>query len=288
MNKEELFLNIIKKNLKNPNYLGDDCAYLKDLGLVITQDTLVQNVHFSLSYMTHFEIGKKAVIVNISDILAMGAKPLYITVSISGNLDEEKIDELYKGINEECEKYNVTVIGGDLTKARDLTISICAIGSSQNLNVSSRKNAKENYIVGVVGEFGSSEYYLLTKNNDFKLAHTAPALYPKISSQIAKNTKHHYAMMDSSDGLMACLFEFMKQSNVGFQIEYNKIPHRINNKDLVLYGGEDFCLVCCLHQEDFKKIKGITKIGHVIKDKKILIDNIDYTNKEYKGYTHFE
>ena len=81
MNKEEKFLNIIKSTLKDATFIGDDCAYIEEFNLTISQDTLIEDVHFSLEYMTPYEIGQKALLVNISDKVM--AADLY-TASPSG------------------------------------------------------------------------------------------------------------------------------------------------------------------------------------------------------------
>ena len=78
--KEFLFLNKIVTTLSNPQYLGDDCAYLEELGIVVTQDTLVEDVHFSREYTNAYKLGYKSVIVNLSDIYASGATPKYISI----------------------------------------------------------------------------------------------------------------------------------------------------------------------------------------------------------------
>lgn len=80
--KEKELINIIKSTL-NSSFIGDDCAYLKDLGIVITQDSLVEDIHFKTDYTTPFKLGWKAAAVNISDICASGAEPKYLTIALS-------------------------------------------------------------------------------------------------------------------------------------------------------------------------------------------------------------
>ena len=79
--KEKDFINTIKTVL-NSKYIGDDCAYLEDLGIVVTQDSLVEDVHFKRCYITPYQLGWKSAMVNISDICASVAKPVYLTVSL--------------------------------------------------------------------------------------------------------------------------------------------------------------------------------------------------------------
>lgn len=83
----------------NSEYIGDDCAYLKDLGIVVTQDSLVENVHFCMDFITPFQLGYKSVMVNISDVAASGAEPKYLTVSLSlpADIDSDFVREFYLG-----------------------------------------------------------------------------------------------------------------------------------------------------------------------------------------------
>jgi len=285
VNKEKLFLKIISETLSNSSFLGDDCAYLKDYNLCISQDTLFENVHFKMSTITPKQLGKKAVLVNISDILASGAKPKYITVSLCGNLSENFVKEFYEGVNEVSNDFSVTVIGGDICAGEKIVISICALGDTKNRNISSRKNAKNGYVVAVCGEFGSSaKGFEMLENGEFEAkyikAHIEPKLYPEISNTIAKTAVKPYAMMDSSDGLYDALSQMGNLSGVRINIEYDKIPKSTEEENLVLFGGEDYSLVTMLDKEDFEKIRGLVQIGTVsagggvwVDGKEIIDDN---------------
>ena len=87
--KEQDFLEIIKNETKS-NYIGDDCAHIEELGIVITQDNFVEDVHFKTDWATPYQIGYKATVVNISDVLASGATPVFLTVGLSlpRNIDD--------------------------------------------------------------------------------------------------------------------------------------------------------------------------------------------------------
>ena len=89
-------INIIKSKSES-EYIGDDCAYLKELGIVISQDNLVEDVHFKREWYTPRELGYKCAAVNISDILASGAKPAYLTVALSlpNNISNSFIEDFY-------------------------------------------------------------------------------------------------------------------------------------------------------------------------------------------------
>lgn len=289
MTKEFDFLKIIENITKSP-YLGDDCAYLSDFNLAISSDSLIEDVHFSREYMTPYEIGKKALLVNVSDILASGAKVKYALVNLSGKLDSDFIREFYRGLNEIAQLFDLTIIGGDLTSGEKISIAITVLGDTKERLISKRNNAKEGYIVATIGEFGSSAQGLEDlknglNNSYFAQYHKAPKLYPDISNAISKNAKNPYAMMDSSDGLIDCLYQISKKSNVRIDVEYDLIPKKVSNKDYVLFGGEDYALVVCLSENDFKKIPELIKIGTVKKGFGVYIDNLE---SQYKGFGHFE
>lgn len=290
MNKEFEFLKIINSKLSDSSYLGDDCAYLDEYKLAISQDSLIEDVHFSLDFMTPYEIARKALLVNISDILASGAVAEYVLISLGGKLNNDFIEKFYKGINDVSNKYSIKIIGGDLVKSDKIVITITIIGNYKNAKPSSRKNAKAGYVIAAAGEFGSSAKGLADlkkglKDNYFIDYHKYPPLYPEISRQIAENAKYPYAMMDSSDGLIDCIYQICDKSNVGANIDYDKIPKKTDNEELVLYGGEDYALVAALSEEDFKNIKGLTKIGTITKEKHIFLNG---KKVQYGGFKHFE
>ena len=106
MNELDL-LKLIKNNFANNSYIGDDTAYLEELGIVVTTDTLIEDVHFRLKTTTPFDLGFKSMGVNLSDIASDGAIPAYAFVSLSlpDYCDEKFVEEFYKGINEIALKY---------------------------------------------------------------------------------------------------------------------------------------------------------------------------------------
>ena len=165
--KELDFLEIINKTLDETTFLGDDCAYLSDLDIFVTQDTLVENVHFSMYTTNAYKLGRKAVSVNLSDLAAALAEPKYITVSVSmPKLTKHSfVEDLYKGINDVCNEYNVKVIGGDITGSEKIVISITAIGKKVSKYLSSRSNAKKDDYIVVTGNLGASSVGLYALSN---------------------------------------------------------------------------------------------------------------------------
>lgn len=293
MNKEDTFLKIINETVKDNSYLGDDCAYIKNLNLLISQDTLYEDIHFSFSYFTPYTLGKKAVLVNISDIFAGGGIPLYITISLSGDLDEGFIKEFYEGVNEIIEKYNIKLIGGDLTGGNKTVISISIIGYTKN--PSGRKNAQFGYNLYLAGFHGSSAMGLKLLqegcrdyDNELIKAHIEPVLYPEISNAVMNNAKDKYAMTDTSDGLFNALDKIRAESKTGFDIQYDKILKQVDDKNLVLFGGEDYGLLIALSSDDSQILDkfNIPKIGTVTNTNKIIIDGKEII--EDKSFNHFK
>ncbi len=296
--KEKEFIQIIKSTL-NSEYIGDDCAYLKDLGIVITQDSLVEDVHFKMEYITPFQLGYKSVMVNISDICASGAEPKYLTISLSlpKHIDKNFVKEFYQGAQEACD--DVKIVGGDLTGSDKIFISVTAIGSTKGRKISSRSNAKEGYKVIVSGEHGNSAKGLqlllnipsplrgegLGEGEKFLHAHLMPVAQREFSRQIAQTMDYDYAMMDTSDGLADALMQIAKASGVTISIDTSKIPHDpAVDMETVLYGGEDYGLVAVVPDSGNFTCIGTVKNGRA----GIELDGIFYSDIDEKLYNHFE
>lgn len=257
--KELDFINIIKQQTSS-EFLGDDCAFLEKFGAVITQDNFVEDIHFKREWATPYQIGYKACAVNISDILASGGKPEYVTVGVSipDDIDESFIKELYRGI--QAGSYGAMVAGGDITGGDKIFISITAIGSTKNRRISSRANAKEGYAVITRGKYGLSSKGLeelingKTDSENIKV-HLEPKLSLDFSEQISTKIKSDYAMMDTSDGLADAMFKIAEASNC--TIEADSIDG--------MFGAEDYNLVAVVPKEFLKEIQDYYVIGEVKK-----------------------
>jgi thiamine-monophosphate kinase len=269
--REKELINVIK-NIAGSEYIGDDCAYLKDLGIVVTQDSLVEGVHFSLEYTTPKQLGYKSAMVNLSDVYASGSEPKYMTVSLSlpQDKDEKFVEEFYKGIKSACG--DVKVVGGDITGADRVFVSICVIGKTNGRNIASRSNAREGYKIVVSGLHGSSAagLSLLKKGNyessEFVKVHLEPEIQGEFALKVSGTVKEPYGMMDTSDGVMDALSTIANESKVQLEVDFDKIPHdknieRFENwQEMVLFGGEDYGIVAVVPEE--YKVGG-TKIGRV-------------------------
>lgn len=281
--KEQDFIAIIKQETKS-SYLGDDCAYLKELGIVVTQDNFVEDVHFKTKWSTAYQIGYKAAVVNISDILASGAKPEYLTIGLSIPLKEDCfIKELYRGIL--AGSYGAKIIGGDITGGDKIVISITAIGKTNGRKISSRSNAKVGYVIITNGNFGQSSIGLQELQNGLKetksiKAHLEPNLNEEFSISIATQIKTDYAMMDASDGLADALFQIAKASNVKISADYIE----------GMFCAEDYNLVAAVPEDFLTNLVDYKIIGKVeeFDGSYLQIDDKRFLNYDELGiYDHF-
>ncbi len=316
--KELNFLKIIAEQLKDNTFLGDDCAYLKELGIFVTHDTLVENVHFSMDTTTPYLLGRKLISVNLSDLASALATPKYVTVSMSlpTEVDEEFVLELYKGINEVCSENKVCVIGGDITSSEKIVLSVCAIGKKTSKFITSRSFAnKGDYIVST-GKYGSSSCGLyalmnfLYADDELIQAHLNPVAKVKKAKKLAKVIKSNIAGIDTSDGLIDALYKLSQASARSIQLNFDEVNVsnkvlgfcKINNldyKEFVLWGGEDFELIFTVPEEiynllDKSDFKLIGKVLNKSKNPVVYIKSKDFNKKitkdifEKKSYNHFK
>lgn len=310
-------ITIIKNSLDDASFIGDDCAFLEDFDLYFTQDTLVEDVHFSLYTTTPYLLGRKSVSVNLSDLASAFAVPKYISVSISlpKTVKDIFVSELYRGINDVCREFGVKVIGGDITGSDKVMISISAIGKRTSLFNVSRKYAKKDDVIVVTGEFGSSGAALnafcdfLVCDDELKQKHLNPTPRIKEGLKLAALSSCNLAATDCSDGLISALYNIAVSSKRSIKIDINKVPvnpkmieyckvNGLDYKQFVKWGGEDYELLICMPEALYNELnpEEFIKIGHVLnKDNTpvIMIKDGEKTETltkktfEEKSFNHF-
>ncbi|KAF2518356.1 thiamine-phosphate kinase [Flavobacterium salilacus subsp. salilacus] len=284
--------------------IGDDAAVLdfKDKRTVVSTDMLVEGVHFDLAYMPLKHLGYKAVVVNLSDICAMNAKPTQITVSIavSNRFPLEALEELYSGIRHAAKVYEVDIVGGDTTSSqKGMIISITAIGEAEEDDITYRVGAGSTDLLVVSGDVGAAymglqvlerekEVFKVNPNNQPDLDAYTYLIERQLKPEARKDVKELLkaleiqptAMIDISDGLSSEILHLCKHSNVGCNLYEDKIPvdpqlinvceeFNIDITTVALNGGEDYELLFTIKMEDFEKIKAnpnFTIIGHMTQE----------------------
>jgi thiamine-monophosphate kinase len=258
--------------------VGDDGAILDtDPGksLVVTTDVLVDGVHFSDRTTTAFDVGWRATAANLSDLAAMGATPLGITVGLAvpGDRQVSWVEKLYQGMAACLSVYSTPIVGGDICRSTVTTIAITAMGEVNPQRAIRRSQARPGDMIVITGLHGLSRgglellldpslgSSLLPKEREKLIqAHQRPhprldvlPYLDKIPSEIA------IAGMDSSDGLADAIAQICRCSGVGAVIEreslqifsgLSKLTAKETAWEWLFYGGEDFELVLSL-PEDF-------------------------------------
>lgn len=297
----------VVKKIKNKNILvgpGDDCAVIKmgDKKLLLTVDALVENDHFNLKWSTPKQIGKKAIEVNVSDITSMGGSPKYALISLVLKKDTqvEFVDKLYDGIYETAKKYDIQVIGGNMTHGNQIVVDVSMIGEAGN-KILTRDAAQPGDFILVSGDLGASTAGLRLFQNNVKghawvkQKHLEPEAKP---NKVLKFSKYINAMLDISDGLASEINHICKQSKTGAIIFKDNIPIRDETSraaevlgndalDYALFGGEDFELVFTVPEKYLYKVSGFL-VGEITKEKGVYIYSKGKQKKlSRKGFDHF-
>jgi thiamine-monophosphate kinase len=292
--------------LKNPSSkmgVGDDAALIDhgDYLSVVSTDLLIEGIHFDLMYTPLKHLGYKSVVVNLSDIYAMNAKPTQITLSIglSNRFSVEALDEFYEGVYRACEVYGVDLVGGDTSSSnKGFIISITAIGQVKKDKYVTRGGAKPGDVICVTGELGGAfvglqlmerekQIFLSQNNPDFKVDFenqkyvVGKQLLPEARKDIIEFFEQSNllptAMMDISDGLASELFHIAQKSGVGAFIEEEEVPIHMETQQMAikfnmdpisaaLSGGEDYELLFTLRPDDIEKVRfqgDISIIGEI-------------------------
>lgn len=284
--------------------IGDDAAILDFVGkkTVVSTDLLIEGVHFDLAYMPLKHLGYKAVVVNISDICAMNAKPTQITVSVavSNRFPLEALEELFEGITLAANHYKVDVIGGDTTSSqKGLIISITAIGEAEENELTYRDGAQSTDLLVVTGDLGAAymglqvlerekQVYLVNPNSQPDLEQYAYLVERQLRPEARTDVRtllhaleiKPTSMIDISDGLSSEIMHICKKSKLGCNLYEEKLPldpqfisvceeFNIDSTTVAINGGEDYELLFTISINDFDKIKAnpnFTVIGHMTQE----------------------
>jgi thiamine-monophosphate kinase len=295
--------------------IGDDTAAWKCRGRIqlSTTDILVQDVHFDLAYTGWDELGHKSIAINLSDIAAMGGIPQYALVSLSlpGDTEVEDIKSLYSGMLELCNRYNVTIAGGNIASADKIIVNITLYGYTDN-TVLTRSSAHPGDKIAITGFTGLSKAGMIALQRNMKMepaameilrrSHNSPE--PRIEFGKVLAECGVKAAIDVSDGLIADLKHICDASKASALINMEKMPvHDLLRQyfkddaiSLALTGGEDYELLFTGGDRIMDKVKGrlpedIHVIGSIESglpgDIKIIDEKGDRMNIKDSGWDHF-
>ncbi len=236
---------------------GDDCAVITPGGqpLAVTTDALVEDVHFRRDWLSAAEIGRRAIAVNLSDLAAMGATPAWTLVAIGapGDLAASFLDELLDGCAAASEEHGASMIGGNLTTAPSLAVTVTAIGTVAGPCLT-RAGAREGDHLVVTGTLGAAAAAVAdwsagrTPAAPLRARFAAPE--PRVRAGTLFAAAGAHAAIDVSDGLLADLAHLCAASGVGAVIERANLPRLSEvaardraGEDFAATGGEDYELL---------------------------------------------
>jgi thiamine-monophosphate kinase len=212
--------------------IGDDAAQLGE-GLVVTQDALVERVHFRLDWISWRDLGWRAAAVNLSDLAASGADPEGLLVTLSAPAETDLIDilELYEGIAET----GVPVVGGDLSRAEVVMLSVTALGRS--VRVPGRAGARPGDELVVTGRLGAAGAAFRRQS------YVRPPLRLAEGRELAADA---HALLDVSDGLAVDAGHIASRSGCRVVVELERVPLASGAELEDLGFGEDYELLAAV------------------------------------------
>ena len=314
---EEDFLSLIDLYFpqQHPHLLlgrGHDCAVLNTPArLSMSSDLFVQDIHFRTEYFRPEHIGHKALAVNLSDLAAMGAKPLGFELGLiwSKNLDQDFAHHLFKGMSNLAKQFDLALAGGDLSLGESLSLCITIWGECPE-KILCRQNVSCGDLIFVIGDVGLARagLYLLEQKSAFLqdfptciTRHLCPKPLVHEGMLLARSdcADAVKGLMDVSDGLAQDIPRFLGP-NLGLEIdEQNFALHqevegycRLTDQDSLVFslqGGEDYALIGAASPDGFVKIKELLPqawiLGKVVSTPGIFLHG---NRVEMKGFDHFE
>ena len=276
--------------------IGDDGAVIAPSSRksVLAADMAIEGVHFNRKWSTLREIGAKITAANLADIYAMGGDPKYLLVSaaLTADFGIAEITELAQGIAEEAALVGASVVGGDISRAEQLVISISVFGEVEKpITRSAAKVGDSVVISGLPGKSAAGLIQLQSGVSDspFVSAHKKPI----VNYQLAKKFRNVNSMCDVSDGLLSELNHIASASGVGIELDSKLIADIPGFKELeagaqsdvwelVLSGGEDHVFVATTSTEI---PEGAFVIGRVDSGTGVKVSGI--SNLPATGFRHF-
>lgn len=298
--------------------IGDDAAaWQGDASTQLaTVDSLIQDIHFSLGITSWKDLGWKAMAANLSDIAAMGGQPKYVLVSLAlpGDTEVDDVTALYQGMIELARQFEVAIVGGDISRASLVMITITILGSTENRDshILTRSAAVPGEQIAVTGYLGTAAAGLEMITRQLQFAPEATAClargfqrpFPRIAEGRLLVKQGVKTAIDISDGLISDLGHVCEASRVGARIQVDRVPIepevRANFGDksleLALSGGEDYELLFTGSPEVVAQVKKaascpITVIGEITTDKRSKVTLVDSKGSPFHlnkaGWDHF-
>jgi thiamine-monophosphate kinase len=302
--------------------IGDDTASFKTrpgYEVLVTCDCVVEGRHFLRRHISAMDLGRRSMMLNISDIGAMGGLPLYALISLGLKNETlvKDIEDMYRGFLSELNPFNASIIGGNLTKSGDgIFIDITLIGEVEEGRAVRRSGAAPGDVILVTGYPGQSTaglqlllHSLAPEDHPLVRAYTTPSHRAREGRAVAL-TGCATAMIDTSDGFLGDLGHICEESQVGALLREEKFPVseelreaarilRKEPRDFFLGDSDDYQLIITCGAKDVERIRSsialtydgpVTEVGEVAAPEKglrLLLADGSEQSLSAKGWDHF-
>ncbi|MBN2736727.1 MAG: thiamine-phosphate kinase [Spirochaetales bacterium] len=311
--EHEFISRFLRKNLPASGIvqgIGDDCAVLdfsENEYLLVTSDMMVEDRHFTRSWFSMSQIGRKLVEINVSDIHSMGGKASYgfLSVAFPGTMRAEESNSFFTGLYESADRHDLQLAGGDTTENDKIIVNLTLLGHVEKKRLQLRSGCQDGDLLCVTGTLGKSAAGLalfLAGQSGNKSGY----LEPQARSYSDALTISLYAtsMIDISDGLASEACHLARHSGLQFNIRQNDIPLSDETKksasllkadpiEWALSGGEDYELLFTLPPQKLdtlkKQFSDFSCIGRASKGvAKVCLETDSGQREISKGYEHFK
>ena len=293
--------------------IGDDCAVLPwtaEQALLVTTDMLLQGRHFDLAWCSPFQVGVRAAEANLSDIAAMAGNPRWAVVALG--LPEElalaDVEQVYAGLRQRLERWQVELVGGDTTRAAQLTLAVTLLGTAPAKMVRGRGDACPGDALCVSGDLGRAAAGLALlqaglddPDGEVTRALLEPRCRLDLVPLLAPRVR---ALVDLSDGLGSEVRHICQRSDTGAEVWQRALPISQQTRaaatrlehdalDWALSGGEDFQLLFSATQDSLQQLiaagADVTRVGTILPpDQGIwLVDEAGQRGELPRGFDHF-
>lgn len=278
---------------------GDDCAVLPN-GLTLTTDTMVEGVHFD-DRLSPKDIGYKCVAVSVSDIIAMGARPIWALLSLSIPPERAStwLNAFAEGLHDALNTFEVALIGGDTTRSNGPSVISTTLGGKAPASPLTRDGATAGDVVWVTGWPGLAGAGYTLETPPQSALHALRRPEPPVNFARALVERNlATAGMDLSDGIASDLQRLTKASNVGAKLHTKSIPaHKdiqqlANLRALQLNAGDDFQLIFTTTPDVIDEVIGmanhhntkVTAIGSITLETKLLLDDGAWPSSPFQHF----
>jgi len=272
MNREDYLISRLSSK-----YIGDDGAIVGDK--IYSMDAFFEGVHFKRDWMSLTQIARKAMLVNISDAIAMNAKPIYalVTLSLPKDISTNEIDEILNALHQVALEFKCEIIGGDTITGERLDFSITIISESKN--PLTRRGLKEGDLLAYTGVLGESRRDLNRLFNGEEISSDSRFIEPTLRQEFIEKAREFLRVgMDISDGLFCDTNKLLDYNSIGFD-------PIVEIDDEVGSSGEEYEMLVGFDMKYLKEIEEIAKDCNLSLS---VFARVSKNEKRYKCINHHQ